>query len=231
MLTINTNVASLQAQKNLSGAQFNLNKAIDHLSSGLRITSAADDAAGMAQAMDAMDEIAKLNAAARDAQKGLAKVQTAEGYLNEATNILVRLDELANATDTADSATEVSALQARLGQISTALGSTEISAIVGDDTSVNISTTTMSTNTGTLDLDTVKSIREDLGATANALQGALGSLQTAITNKSGELSAIQDVDVAEETSKLSRSQVLAQAGVATLAQANQLPQMALKLLG
>ncbi len=230
MLTVNTNVASLQAQKNLNGASFSLNKAIDHLSAGLRITSAADDASGMAQAMDAMDEIAKLNAAARDTQKGLAKVQTAEGYLNEATNILVRLDELANVTDDSASDTEVTALNARLGQISDALGTDEISAVVGDAKATNITTSKMSTS-GTLTLDSVKTIREDLGATANALQGALGSLQTAIANKSGELSAIQDVDVAEETSKLSRSQVLAQAGVATLAQANQLPQMALKLLG
>ena len=63
------------------------------------------------------------------------------------------------------------------------------------------------------------------------LQGALGTIQTAIANNASVVSVIEDVDVAEETSKLSRSQVLAQAGVAVLAQANQLPQMALKLLG
>jgi flagellin len=90
-------------------------------------------------------------------------------------------------------------------------------------------TGTALTNASTL--DAVATMRADLGATANVLQGALGTIQTAIANNSAVVSAIQDVDVAEETSKLSRSQVLAQAGVAVLAQANQMPQMALKLLG
>jgi flagellin len=92
MLTINTNVASLQAQKNLNGAQFGLNKAIDHLSAGLRITSAADDASGLKTAMTTQGTIAALHAAAQSTQQGIAKVQTAEGYLNEATNILIRRD-------------------------------------------------------------------------------------------------------------------------------------------
>ena len=90
---------------------------------------------------------------------------------------------------------------------------------------------TFSALNSTSSIADVADMRADLGATANVLTGALGTIQTAIANNSAVVSAIQDVDVAEETSKLARSQVLAQAGVAALAQANQLPQMALKLLG
>ncbi len=228
MLTINTNVASLQAQKNLNGASFNLNKAIDHLSAGLRITSAADDATGLSDAMTLQGTIASLHKAAQSTQQGIAKVQMVEGYLNEATNILVRLNEIDSGSD------EAKALQDRLDQIGGLADlKSEITSTVDAEatpgTVVTKFTTTPLSKTSTL--DEVAKMRANLGATANVLQDALGSIQTAIANKSAVVSAIQDVDVAEETSKLSRSQVLAQAGVSVLAQANQLPQMALKLLG
>lgn len=231
MLTINTNVASLQAQKNLNGAQFGLTKAIDHLSAGLRITSGADDASGLKNAMNTQATVARLNAAAQSTQKGIADVQTAEGYLNEVSNILIRKAELANAGDTGG--TEDLALDTRLTQIDGMGVLKDISATV-DDQGGKVTTTTASWTVDGLtdaDLGTVANMRADLGATANVLQGALATIQTAIANNSAVVSAIQDVDVAAETSKLARSQVLAQAGVSVLAQANQLPQMALKLLG
>jgi flagellin len=224
MLTINTNVASLQAQKNLSGAQFNLDKAIDHLSSGLRITSAADDADGLKAAMLARGTIASLNSAARSTQTAIAQAQTSEGYLNEATTILIRLNEISA------SSTEATALKTRLDQIGGSAAFGSVTATV-DEAGGTVATTGTFTLTSATTLTQVADMRADLGATANVLQDALGTIQTAITNQSAVVSSIQDVDVAEETSKLSRSQVLAQAGVAVLAQANQLPQMALKLLG
>ena len=232
MLTINTNVASLQAQKNLNGAQFGLNKAIDHLSAGLRITSGADDASGLKTAMDTQATIARFNAAAQSTQKGIADCQVAEGYLNEVTNILIRKAELAVS---APGGTEDLALDARLTQIDGMGVLKDISATV-DDAGGSVSTKSASwTVTGltgsAADIDTVAAMRADLGATANVLQGALGTIQTAIANNSAVVSSIQDVDVAAETSKLARQQVLAQAGVSVLAQANQMPQMALKLLG
>jgi flagellin len=238
MLVINTNVASLQAQKNLTGAQFNLSKSIDHLSAGLRITSAADDATGLKSAVETQATVASLNACARSTQKGIADAQTAEGYLNEVSNILVRMAELTAGGDDGTS-TEFTALATRLTQIDTMGGVKDVSATVGIDQNGTLETVSTTSGswavtgmTGTqADIDSVADMRADLGATANVLQNALGTIQTAIANNSAVVSAIQDVDVAEESSKLARSQVLAQAGVAALAQANQMPQMALKLLG
>jgi flagellin len=86
---------------------------------------------------------------------------------------------------------------------------------------------------GTIDtaIDTVSGYRATFGAAGNRLQTAMDNIQTASQNLSAADSRIRDVDVASETSMLSRNQILAQAGVSVLAQANQMPQMALKLLG
>ena len=172
--------------------------------------------------MDTQATIARFNAAAQSTQKGIADCQVAEGYLNEVTNILIRKAELAVS---APGGTEDLALDARLTQIDGMGVLKDISATV-DDAGGSVSTKSASwTVTGLTDADlgTVAAMRADLGATANVLQGALGTIQTAITNNSAVVSSIQDVDVAEETSKLARQQVLAQAGVSVLAQANQLP--------
>jgi flagellin len=228
MLTINTNVASLQAQKNLNGTQFALNKSIDHLSAGLRITSGADDAVGLAAAMTKQGTIGALRAAAQSTQTGIAQVQTIEGYMNEATNILIRLEEIGTGS------VEAIALGNRLDDIgdSAALSAGVTGVIVDETGTLTVGTTSTFSNLSSIStIGQVAAMRADLGATANVLTGALGTIQTAIANNSAVVSAIQDVDVAEETSKLARAQVLAQAGVAALAQANQLPQMALKLLG
>lgn len=101
-LTINTNVASLNAQRNLSNSQTNLNTAMERLSSGLRINSAKDDAAGLAISDRMTAQIRGLNQAARNANDGISLAQTAEGALQESTNILQRMRELAvqSANDT-----------------------------------------------------------------------------------------------------------------------------------
>lgn len=243
MLTVNTNVASLQAQKNLSGAQSSLNRAIDHLSAGLRITTASDDAAGLQASMKLQGQIASYSAAAQSTQTAIAQVQTVEGYLNEVGTILTRLRQLVTGGQGASE--EATQLNAELDRVDASgfKGTAPISATVDinggaaielDATGFDVDTTTLDTTTvAGIDaaIDTVSGYRAKAGATANVLQDALGSIQTAATNAAATNSSIIDVDVAEETSKLSRAQVLAQAGVAVLAQANQLPQMALKLLG
>jgi flagellin len=101
-LTINTNVASLNAQRNLGSSQANLNKSMQRLSSGLRINSAKDDAAGLAISDRMTAQIRGLNQAARNANDGISLAQTAEGALQESTNILQRIRELAvqSANDT-----------------------------------------------------------------------------------------------------------------------------------
>lgn len=93
-LTVNTNVASLNAQRNLSTTQTALNQSLQRLSSGLRINSAADDAAGLAISEGMKAKIRSMNQAVRNANDGVSLVQTAEGALNEVSNILSRMREL-----------------------------------------------------------------------------------------------------------------------------------------
>ena len=101
-ITINTNVPSLNAQRNLNQSQNALNTAMQRLSSGLRINSAKDDAAGLAISDRMTSQIRGLNQAARNANDGISLAQTAEGALQESTNILQRMRELAvqSANDT-----------------------------------------------------------------------------------------------------------------------------------
>ncbi|EAT15841.1 flagellin [Desulfuromonas acetoxidans] len=117
-LTINTNVASLNAQRNLGKSQTDLNQSMQRLSSGLRINSAKDDAAGLAISDRMTAQITGLNQAARNANDGISLAQTAEGALQESTNILQRIRELGvqSANDT-NSATDRESLQAEVDQL------------------------------------------------------------------------------------------------------------------
>lgn len=94
-LRITTNVASLNAQKNLYGTQHNLDRSLARLSSGYRINQAADDAAGLAISENLRGQIRGLGQANRNSQDGVSLVQVAEGGLNEVSSILIRLRELA----------------------------------------------------------------------------------------------------------------------------------------
>src|SRR5688572_24567938 len=118
MAVINTNVASLNAQRNLSSSADSLSTALRRLSSGLRINSAKDDAAGLAIANRMSTQIRGLNQAVRNANDGISASQTAEGALQESGNILQRIRELAvqSANDT-NSATDRGALQQEVGQL------------------------------------------------------------------------------------------------------------------
>ena len=124
-MVINTNIASLNAQRQLTGTQGSLNTALERLSSGLRINSAKDDAAGLAISDRMTAQIRGLNQAVRNANDGISLAQTAEGALQESTNILQRMRELAvqsandtnSASDRASLQKEVSALQAELNRI------------------------------------------------------------------------------------------------------------------
>ena len=117
-LTINTNVASLNAQRNLGASQADLNKSMQRLSSGLRINGAKDDAAGLAISDRMTSQIRGLNQAVRNANDGISLAQTAEGAMQETTNILQRMRELAvqSANDT-NSATDRASLQAEVNQL------------------------------------------------------------------------------------------------------------------
>jgi flagellin len=101
-LRINTNTASVNAQRNLYNVTNNLNKSLEKLSSGLRITRAGDDAAGLAISEGLKSDIRAMEQASRNAADGISMVQTAEGALDEVSNIMLRLRELAqqSATET-----------------------------------------------------------------------------------------------------------------------------------
>jgi flagellin len=124
---INTNIASLNAQRNLNSSQSALSTSLERLSSGLRINSAKDDAAGLAISERFTAQIRGLNQAARNANDGISLSQTAEGAIGEVSNILQRIRELsiqsANSTNTSSDRqalnSEVGQLQQELDRIAT----------------------------------------------------------------------------------------------------------------
>jgi len=116
--TINTNVASLTAQRNLGMSQTSLNTSIQRLSSGLRINSAKDDAAGLAISERFTSQIRGLNQAVRNANDGISLAQVAEGAMGSAGNILQRVRELAvQSANASNSAGDRQALQQEVGQL------------------------------------------------------------------------------------------------------------------
>jgi flagellin len=259
-LTINTNVASLNAQRNLNTTQNALSKSMERLSSGMRINSAADDAAGLAISVGMNAQVKSMNQAIRNANDGVSLAQTAEGTLSETTNILTRMRELAmqsatgtiNDTQRTSIENEFKQLSSEIDRISgpattvsfqigTNNGATDtisLTTTAGTVSALGIGSTTVSTQAGSqaalANIDTalasVSTLRGTLGAVQNRLQSTISNLQVNVENTSAALSRIRDVDVAAETANMTRANILVQAGVSILAQANQTPQAALKLL-
>lgn len=138
-LTINTNISSLNAQRNLTKSQRNFRTSMERLSSGLRINSAKDDAAGLAITDRMTSQIRGINQAARNASDGISLAQTAEGAMQEGVNMLQRIRELAvqSANDTnspgdrASLQVEVEQLVLELGRISETTGFNGINLLDG----------------------------------------------------------------------------------------------------
>ena len=277
-MSIRTNVASLEAQRNLSSTQSMLDSSMARLSSGYRITSAGDDAAGLGVSTQLEAQIASYNQAVRNANDGVSVVQTTEAALDNTANILTRLRELAmeSASDGVGDSdrgyinTEATQLQDEMDRVAQTTNFNGTNLLNGSATTLDfhvgvnatsydiISFTTLDATVSTLfgtnsaqtsiDLSTkdgavsalsvidgalaeVSNQRSILGATGNRLQDAISTIQAFTEQLSAADSRIKDVDVAEETSQLARASILQQAGVSVLAQANQQPQLALKLLG
>jgi len=276
-ISIKTNVESLGAQRNLNQTQKALASNFGRLSSGLRINTAADDAAGLAISERLKSQIRSMSQAERNANDGISLLQTAEGAMNENSGLLIRMRELAmqSSTDTVGTAekallqTEFNELTEEIGRIADvtqfngvnlldgtttafnfqvgigttasdtitadmeSLTNTSYGASGSDLTSLDISTTTGAQAALTM-LDTAISdtsqSRSTLGSVQNRLQVTTANLMSTRENLSAANSRIRDVDVAEESAKLAREQVLAQAGTSVLSQANQVPQQALSLL-
>lgn len=283
-LTVNTNIASLNAQRNLAGSQNDLNTALERLSTGLRLNSASDDAAGLFVSEQITADIRGLNQAVRNAQDGISLGQVAEGALGEISNNLQRIREIAvqsaNVTvqDRSGLQAEVDQLTQEISRIVTTSqfngtsllsGSTNLTFQIGQDglasNQVSISTTDLATNavtatgggvvafaadltaTGTVNvstaaassgalqgldfsLDNVSRTRATFGAIQNRFEAVISNLSNASENLSAARGRIVDADFAAETANLTRAQIIQQAGVSVLSQANSIPQLALSLL-
>jgi len=275
-LVINTNVASINAQRNMMRTQDDLSSSLSKLSSGMRITAAKDDAAGLAISEKLRAQIRGLGQDERNAQDGISLVQTAEGALNEVSGALIRMRELGVQASTGTLGdeergylndefgalmTEIDRIAnvtefngkyllngAASGGIDFQVGLTsgandritaKIDAVNTSNLGGGLNAETISTQSGARNAlsvidDAIKDLsgaRGGLGATQNRLTITVNNLATQRENISAANSRIRDVDVATETVNMTRSQILMQAGVAVLAQANQLPSMALSLIG
>jgi len=270
--SIRTNVASLNAQKNLFNNTQQLEKAMGSLSSGMRITKASDDAAGLGVSVSLEAQIRSYQQAGRNAQDGLSMVQTAEGAMNEVSNILVRMREIA--TESASDALttsqrefldlEKSELNSELDRLSGQIQFNGTNLLDGSAGTLTFQTGAQTTDTITVDFSTIKvsstdlalttdikslanaqtaigqidtaiqnvsQFRATLGAKANRFTTAVNTIGNAVESLSSANSRVRDADVAEESARMARAQVLQQAAVSVTAQANQQPQLALKLLG
>lgn len=275
-LRISTNVAAINAQKNLYMTNINVNRSMARLASGQRINQASDDAAGLAISENLKGQIRGLRQANRNTNDGISLVQVAEGSLNEVSNMLIRLRELGvqAASDTIGN-TERQFLDVEYQQLKSEIqrvtestnyngydllngtgGVLDIQVGVNNDPfkdrisfnasaanssleSLGLLTETVGTKEGAqislAQVDSamvsVNAIRANFGAMQNRLQSTSNNLLVYDENISAANSRIRDADVAAESTEMVRNNILLQAGVSVLSQANQSNQLALKLLG
>ena len=253
-MRINTNVSSLTANKNLWNVEQSVNAGMARLSSGLRIATAKDDAAGLAIANNLRTSTRALNVASNNAEQATAMLQIAEGSATTIQRILERQKELYMQSQSSnysgstsfltDEFTTLSAESSRVVYSTTyqgaAIFNTSLSFAVSDATvgssiavsltltAASVSITTMSDVT--TQLTAVNTVLGQLGTAQNRLAFTMSNVKNAIVNISAAESVIRDVDVAQEMASFSKNQVLAQAGNAMLAQANQSSQSVLAIL-
>lgn len=277
---INTNLFSLNAQRNLSSTQNVLSQSIQRLSTGLRVNSAKDDAAGLAIAERMNTQVRGMAVAMRNANDGISMSQVAEGALSKVGDALQRMRELSlQARNATNSQSDKESLQKEFKQLQSEINRVlsgtsfnskrilgadaatftfQIGANTTEDDVVQIGFTNLASNADIMSItDTIASIGSGVGITAiasvianideainrvndtRAIYGAtqsrfeaiISNLQVAVENQTAARSRIMDADFAAETANLSRAQILQQAGNAMVAQANQLPQQVLRLLG
>jgi len=298
-LVVNTNIFSINAQRNLTRTQGSLQTSLQRLSSGLRINSAKDDAAGSFSVEKLNADIRGANQAIRNANDGISLAQVAEGALSQIASNLQRIRELAvqSASDTIEDRTGLQAEVDQLTQEITRIAkvtefngrgvisasnlnsgeltfqidrdgdvSSQITVELTGQSTVNLSSiagigssqTAGLTQTGIVDIstadaasavlqsgintlgagsrsldraiDAISQKRAIFGAVQNRFEAVISNLSIFSENLSAARSRIEDADFAQETAALTRSQILQQAGISILSQANQVPQQALSLL-
>jgi len=208
-MTINTNMASLNAQRNLSKTQGLMNLSIQRLSSGLRINSAKDDAAGLGISTRFTSQIRGLNQAVRNANDGISQLQVAEGAMQEVTNILGRMRELAVQsanTSTYDDAHDRASMQDEVGQLVAEIGrisdnttfngvnllngsATALTFQVGANNGQTISATLTAITTSTL---SVSNASVSSAALAGTLLGTIDTALNLVSGARGSMGAVQN---------------------------------------
>jgi flagellin len=283
-LSILTNTSAMQTEQNLLNSSNSVSKSMERLSSGLRINTAADDAAGYAISESLTSQVNGLDQASRNTNDAVSMVQTASGSLTTIQDMLQRVRELAvqynngsnsNSTDQTAIQDEVDQLTNEIsreagasnfnginllngtagsaGSVTFQVGANDADTLqasfAGVTQAIGTAATSFSwSNAGVsgshvLDLSTSGSLSQidaaitavstqaaTLGAVQNRLQYTSDSISTTEQNLSSSNSQIQDVNMASEMTNLTQEQILEQAGTAMLAQAQQQPQMILKLL-
>ena len=198
MTVIGTNVSALRTSYASNQAEMGLAKSIERLSTGKRVNSAADDAAGNSIATRMTSEVRGLNMAIRNSNDGISLAQTAEGGMNEITNMLQRMRELSvqsangtlSGTDRTNLQTEVTALIAQIGDVASRTTFNDVKLLDGTNASVAIQTGSDASQTVSIGLTNVDAtalgvnainIATDTGATAalTALDSALDTITTA----------------------------------------------------
>ena len=290
-LIINHNLMAMNAARSLNISYSRLATSVQRLSSGLRVSSAQDDAAGLAVREMMRTDIATINQGVRNANDAISLIQTADGAFSVIDEKLVRMKELAEqaATGTYTTAQRMimdSEYQAMASEITRIANATDFNGVklldgslsgtgvdggagnqmkihfgtgnssaedyyyvrinnstasalgVGNSAAIAAGYTISTQSAAQQALDAINSavsikdtIRANLGGVANRLANTISNLSIQAESLQSAESQISDVDVASEMTEFTRNQVLVQAGVAMLAQANNLPQLALKLMG
>ncbi len=225
---INTNIMSMNAQRNLNKNSLSLATSIERLSSGLRVNSAKDDAAGLAVGMTLESSIRSLTVQMRNQADNISTAQALDGGLGVATDILQRMNELAVQAQGSNGIAEVSKIQVEYAALNVELGN--ISGVTGPGGSLGASAAGIVTAIAS-ELGAVAGARASLGAAMSVAEFTIQRFDAARESDSAARSRIMDADFAMETANLTRGQILQQAGTAMVAQANQIPNNVLSLLG
>jgi flagellin len=258
-LTVNTNIEAMNASRNLNTTENSLSAAMQHLSSGLRINSAADDVAGYAISQRLQAQVNGLNQATLNSQDAISLSQTAQGSLNDVEQMLQRVRELAvqyangttSETDKESIEKESEQLKEEIKRVGETTkfngvellkGGAAIKFQVGADEkeTIEVKATELEKDVEKVSLTEIKTIDEaigkvataagEFGAVQNRIQYTISNLEVYSQNLSSAVSGIVDVNMATEMTNFTKDQVLQQAGVSILAQANQIPDAVLKLL-
>jgi len=273
-ISANTNIPSIAAARAVYETRSDLEKAMERLSSGKRINSTSDDAAGQTVVTRMKAQITSLNQAIRNTNDGLSMLNVYDGAADEIEDILIRIRELAvlaqsgtyTAEDRANANLEVSSLISEIGRIASKTmfnGTLDVASAGGvksfqvgfqggdavgfsfsklDETTLGIAsgnaatlvTTVANASAAVTSADAALSNlnlnRATIGAAINRLEHTVSNLMNVVQRTEEARSRIEDADFATESAALARASVLAQAGTAMLAQANQSPSYILALL-